>query len=33
VKAAIELMWACLTYNAMLWIRLCRGGELTATAA
>jgi hypothetical protein len=33
VKAGIELTWACLTYNAMLWIRLCRGHELTAAAA
>jgi hypothetical protein len=33
VKAGIELTWACLTYNAMLWIRLCRGRELTAAAA
>ena len=24
VKAGIELTWACLTYNAMLWIRQCR---------
>jgi transposase len=33
VKAGIELTWACLTYNAMLWIRLCRGRKLTAAAA
>ena len=23
VKAGIELTWACLTYNVMLWIRVC----------
>jgi transposase len=27
VKAGIELTWACLTYNAMLWIRQCRRPE------
>jgi hypothetical protein len=28
VKAGIELTWACLTYNAMLWIRQCRTSEI-----
>jgi transposase len=29
-KAGIELTWACLTYNAMLWIRLCSRREIPA---
>ena len=33
LKAGIELTWACLTYNAMLWIRVCRGREATAAVA
>jgi hypothetical protein len=32
VKAGIELTWACLTYNVMLWIRVCWGGETAARA-
>ena len=32
LKAGIELTWACLTYNALLWIRVCRGCEPTAAA-
>jgi transposase len=32
VKAGIELTWACLTYNVMLWIRVCRRCERTAAA-
>ncbi|HEY1161074.1 MAG TPA: transposase [Terracidiphilus sp.] len=32
VKAGIELTWACLTYNVMLWIRVCWGGETVARA-
>lgn len=31
IKAGIELTWACLTYNATLWIRQCRCPE-AATA-
>jgi len=23
VKAGLELLWACLTYNVMAWMRLC----------
>jgi transposase len=30
VKAGTELTWACLTYNALIWVRLCRR-NLTAT--
>lgn len=33
VKAGIELTWACLTYNAMLWIRVCRGRDTNGAAA
>ncbi len=33
VKAGIELTWACLTYNAMIWIRVCRGRETNAATA
>lgn len=32
-KAGIELMWACLTYNAMVWIRECWSGPAIAAAA
>ena len=30
VQAGTELTWACLTYNALIWVRLCRR-NLTAT--
>jgi hypothetical protein len=33
VKAGIELTWACLAYNAMLWIRVSRGSGAIATSA
>jgi transposase len=33
VKAGIELTWACLTYNVMIWVRLHRRGLITAPAA
>ena len=33
VKAGIELTWACLTYNAMVWMRTCWRSESAAAVA
>jgi len=33
VKAGIELTWGCLSYNAMVWMRECRGSQAVAAAA
>ena len=33
VKAGIEAMWACLTYNVMQWMRLSWRKAITATVA
>jgi hypothetical protein len=31
VKTGMEVLWACLTYNIQLWMRLCRKPRLQAT--